>query len=70
MYALIMVRIVFGTEDGALFSGGALDFRDHVGMLLGESLCLFITQIIFTVCNLNITQSSIFMRKCTILIFY
>jgi hypothetical protein len=49
MYALIIVSLVFGTEDGALFSGGALDFWDQVGMLLGESLRLFITQIIFTV---------------------
>jgi hypothetical protein len=44
-----MTGLGFGTEDGALFSEGALDFRGHVGMLLGESLHLFSTQLIFTV---------------------
>jgi hypothetical protein len=49
MYALRMIGLVSGTEDGALFSDRALDFWDHVGMLLGESLRLFSSQLIFIV---------------------
>jgi hypothetical protein len=48
MYALRMISLVSGTEDGALFSEGALGFWGHIGRLLGESLQLFSTQLIFT----------------------
>jgi hypothetical protein len=44
-----MIGLVFGTEDGALFSDGALDFWGHAEMLLQESLRLFSTQLILTV---------------------
>jgi hypothetical protein len=44
-----MINLVSGNEDGALFSDDALDFWGHAGMLLGESLRLFSTQLIFTV---------------------
>jgi hypothetical protein len=44
-----MIGLVSGTEDGALFSDGAIDFWAHVGILLGASLRLFSTQLIFTV---------------------
>jgi hypothetical protein len=49
MYPLRLVGLVSGTGDGALFSEDALDFWGHVGMLLGESLHLFSTQLMFTV---------------------
>jgi hypothetical protein len=44
-----MIDLVLETEDGALFSDGALDFWGHVGILFGESLHLFSAQFIFIV---------------------
>jgi uncharacterized membrane protein YphA (DoxX/SURF4 family) len=49
MHALRIIDVVSETEDGALFSVGALEFGAHVGILLGESTRLFSTQLIFTV---------------------
>jgi hypothetical protein len=49
MYALRTIGLVSRTEDGALFTDGALDFWCHVEMQLGESLRLFSTQLILTV---------------------
>jgi hypothetical protein len=49
MYALRMIGLVSGTEDGALLSVRALDFWGYVGMLLGQSLHLFSMQLIFIV---------------------
>jgi hypothetical protein len=48
-YTLRMIGVVFGTEDGALYSEGALNFWGCVGMLLRESLRLFGTQLILTI---------------------
>jgi hypothetical protein len=48
-----MIGLVSGTEDGALLSDDALDFWGHVAMLLGESLRLFSSRLIFTVIKLK-----------------